>query len=292
MKKIGFLIDTSASVEFIEQDNVKVLPVKIVVNDGKKEVEYDDYTEFTRKDVVQNIKKGYDIKTSQTPYGLIEKNITDLLKKYDRVYCLTISKTLSGLYNSYCQIKKDLDKTIEKDRVIVVDTNALGMDQNYLIEEISKWEEEQIPIDKILVNIKNFTKKRCGGVIIRNLERLIKGGRLTGVKAIIAKALNLNLVIEWYSGALTYFDKSLKTSDAITKNINNIQQKVNFKENGIKKLVFYTDLPDNEERKKLVAETLEKLNLPNNFNYVLFEIPGVVVIYLGNNYFGFYVETF
>ena len=292
MKKIAFLIDTSAAIEFIKQENVEVLPVKIIVNDGKNEIEYNDYTEFSRKDVVENIKKGYDIKTSQTPYGLIEKNIVELLKKYDRVYCLQISKTLSGQYNSYCQIKKELDKTIEKDRVIVVDTNALGMDQNFLIEEITKWEEEQIPIDKIINNIKNFTKKRCGGVIIRNLERLIKGGRLTGVKAIIAKALNLNLIIEWYLGSLTYFDKSLRMNDAITKLANNIQQKINYKENGIKKIVFYTDLPDNEERKQLVAETLEKLNLPKDFNYILCEIPGVVVIYLGNNYFGFYVETF
>lgn len=290
MKKIGFLIDTSASIDYINNKDVKVLPVKINVNDGKSEKEYDDYVEFKMKDVVHGIKNGYDIKTSQTPYGIIQENIIEMLKVYDRVYCLTISKSLSGQYNSYCQIKKDLDKTIEKDRLIVVDTNALGMDQNYLIEEITNCEKQEMSIDKILSCIKEFTKRRCGGVIIRNLERLIKGGRLTGVKAILAKALNLNLVIEWYNGLLTYNDKSLKFIDAIDKNIANIEKKIKFKDNGIKRLVFYTDI-SGSEKNEFINYVLKKLDLPNNFKYVCTELPDVVIIYLGIDYFGFYIET-
>lgn len=291
MKKFGFLIDTSAEVRLIKNPDVNVLPVKISVDDGEEIIEYNDYVEFGMEDVVSAIKKGYDIKTSQTPYGLIEKNILDMLKKYERVYCLTISKTLSGLYNTYCSIKKNLEKTIDKDRVIVIDTNALGLDQNFLIESITEWENQNLSVDKILSNVKIFTKKRCGGVIIRNLERLIKGGRLVGIKAILAKALNLNLVVEWYNGCLTYRDKAIKMFDAIDKNIQNIEKNLNFREDGIKRLVFYTDIVDQNEKNKFIEYTLNKLSLPTNYKYICSPLPDVVVIYLGINYFGFYIES-
>lgn len=292
MKKIAFLVDTSCTPELLKGNNVKLLPVKVIIKDENGiEHEYDDYTEFKRKDVVDACINDKDIKTSQTPYGVIEKNIINLLKEYERVYCLTISKTLSGLYNSYCKIKSKLDETIEKDRLIVVDTNALALDQNFLIEEITNWEKEGLNIKEILENIKDFTRRRCGGVIIKNLKMLIKNGRLTGFKSVFAKTFNLNLIIEWNNGALTFKDKSLKSNDAIDRLIGIIQDDLDFKNKGIKKLVFYNGLIDQNEAKKRIEYTLSKLGLDKNYKYYDIELPSLIVIHLGIDYFGFYIET-
>ncbi len=198
MKKIAFLIDTSCMPEKIVAPNVRILPVKVNICDGDVTHEYDDYTEISKKEIIEAMRADKDIKTAQTPYGLIEENIVDLLKDYDRVYCLVISKTLSGLYNSYCQTKKRLDEIIDnKDRIVVVDTNALGIDINLMIDAIQGWEEQDLELEQILENVKTFTKKRSGGVVIKNLKTLIKGGRISGVKSVIAKALNLQLLIKW-----------------------------------------------------------------------------------------------
>ena len=138
MKKIGFLIDTSGMPELITQKNVRILPVKVSVTKKGVTKEYDDYTQISKNEIIKAMRDDCDIKTAQTPYGIIEENIIDMLKNYERVYCLVISKTLSGLYNSYCQIKTRLDEMIDKDRLVVVDTNALGIDINLMITAIQQ----------------------------------------------------------------------------------------------------------------------------------------------------------
>ena len=180
MKKIAFLVDTSCMPEQIKDPDVRILPVKVSITDKDGTQEYDDFTGISKKQIIQALRDDKDVKTAQTPYGLIEENIVDLLKEYERVYCLVISKTLSGLYNSYCQTKKSLDKIIEnEDRIVVVDTNSLGIDINLMIEAIKGWEKEHLPLEQILKNVETFCKKRSGGVVIRNLKTLIKGGRIS-----------------------------------------------------------------------------------------------------------------
>lgn len=285
MKKIAFLLDTSCISEDIKQTNVKVLPLQIVVNVNGEEKIYNDVEQISRKEVLHFLNSDADVKTSQTPYGVVESTIIDLLKDYDKVYCLPISKHLSGQYNSFISVKKSLEKNIQKDRVIVIDSLSVGFENNWLVSKITKWESENKSLEEIVELVKEWKQKQYGNIMVSNISTLVKGGRLTGVKAILVKVLNLKLMIQWFNGELTFKGKDKKIENTILKTIEYNNKSNSFKKNGINKLVFYSDLSDSETN-RLIKFTKESLGLQNNSKHELYKMPSIILAHLGDESFG------
>ena len=116
-------------------------------------------------------------------------------KKYDcgadRVYVVTLSAQLSGSYNS-ARVGRELFLESNPDaQVAVIDSKSAAAGETLLAHKILEWEGIGLGFTQIVQNVNNFIKKQKTTFMLEDLSILQKNGRLTGIKALLARTLNI-----------------------------------------------------------------------------------------------------
>ena len=285
MKKYCFLLDTSSDSDGLNiHEDSYVIPFGVIIGSNGQDKLYDDWYGISREEILDALDKGYDVKTSQAPFGIMYEKVEQLLKEYEKVVIFTITKEFSGTYQTYLNIKKQIeDSTGDKERILVVDSRGLGYMQNMAIETVKKGMDMNKSFAEIEKAVKNLISSYCGFTCITNAIQLVKGGRLKGLKAILVKALNLKLIIKYQDGKLDYQDKSLNLFGAMDKGIEMLRKELCLKKNKIKKLVFFSDLKDQNETIELMKYVKMKLNDFDNYEVIENKkFPAAIVAHLGN----------
>ena len=281
MKPFCFLIDTSFDFDNKLGDDVYILPAEIVETVNGKEKIYRDTIDITRDQIRKKLNKDADLKTSQTPYGVIYSKMEELLKNYQTIYVIVITKEFSGMFNTYNEIAKNLEKRNGKNRILVIDSKSTMIDQNWILDLVRKEAKNGSNFSTIEKKVKSFLTTMCGFTIISNAQQLIKGGRLTGLKSFLVKTLKLKLVIRYQNGALKFIDKSTDMEKAIEKGINDSISELKIPKNEIEKVVILSDL--NEVETKKYQAYVKKL-LSNYYvgEYTKSLLPSIVITHLGD----------
>lgn len=258
MKKYCFLLDTSSPEELFQRKNTFYLPFGMIIENSKnkEEIMLNDYDEISRDQIIENINDGCFFKTSQTPIGIIEEKISELLKTYDLVICMNISKNLSGTYNSLLSLKKKF-----KDNLLIIDTCAVGVQHIWLMDKIIELLNLNYTHSQIEKEMKDYIKRIYGGIIVTNANLLTKGGRLVGLKALLVKALNIKLIIEWKNGKLEFIDKDISLNKAADKLWDKISKELDLKNKKIERICFLNEIPG-EDGKKIIEHIKSKINDP------------------------------
>lgn len=122
----------------------------------------------------------------------------EYLKHFDKaeeVYIVTISSKLSASYNS---AKIALDMYSEengKSRVHLIDSRGAASSEMLIVNKLIELKEAGVDFDETVRLIEDFAVKKGTFFVLESLENLKKNGRLTGVKAFIAEALNIKPVM-------------------------------------------------------------------------------------------------
>ncbi|MGL4950385.1 MAG: DegV family protein [Mycoplasma sp.] len=289
-KKYCFLVDTSADPEIVKLDpNIEVMSINIVVGKDGQENSYADWKEITRKEVFDYMAKNYDLKTAQPTLGLIQEKMEMLIQKYEKVIVLPISSNLSGTYNTCMMVKKELEKTIGKNRILVADSKSITYLQSNLLIEIRQYLEKGLDLAAIENLIKDYEKKYCCATIVSNPIQLIKGGRLKGLKAILVKALNLKLIIKFQNGKLDFEDKAKDIFQAMDKSIAMLNKQLNFSKNKVKCIHIMSDLQD-ADTKQYSQYVAEKMKEFYTGKIEQGKLPTTIITHLGNGSFTIFVD--
>ncbi len=284
MKEFCFLIDTSFDFTFDLGPDVFVLPPEIIKTMNAKEIIYQDTINISRDDVRKFLANGADIKTSQTPYGIIQSKLEELLTKYKTIYCIVITKDFSGMFNTYTKIANSFEKKYGKNRIFVIDSKAAIIDQNWILDIVRKGAEKKENYSSIKKSISNLNAKLCGFTIISDATQLIKGGRLSGLKAILVKALSIKLIIRYKEGALKFIDKTRDIYTAIDKGFNDAYNQLKIPKNKLDKVVIFSDLNE-EDTNKLSNYVKNKLDSLYEEDIIVSKFPTIIIAHLGDSSF-------
>lgn len=284
-KKIAFLLDTGSSFQFSDNPNTFILPININIEKNDKELNFKEDIDINRSEVYECIDQGCIIKTSQPNIGLMLEKMKELVSKYDLVIAIPFSKELSKTYDTY----KSCANEIDKNKIIVLDSHPMSITGNWLVQEIMNLNNNnadlsQKNLDKLA---KQYRENQCGVVIVNDLKQLISGGRLTGIKGLLAKALKLKLGI-MYHGNLNLCAKDLTIEGTIDKSIDEINKKINFRKKGIKRVVAFPDLKNQKENEKYINYLKTKLKI-KDIEIAL--LPTSVIAHTGTNTFSFIIES-
>lgn len=191
MRKIGFVIDSTFG---YKGKFASIVPLKVII-DNK---EYVDGT-IGEGILVDALKNNKSITTSQPSPNLFVQAFEDELEKYDHVICLTVSKTLSGTFNS-ANLAKDIS---EKENITIIDTETVTEGALYIFEELLKLAEEGKSLEEVLGEFKRI--KANGSIIfsVDDLSTLVKGGRLGKISGIIGSLLRIKPILRFKEGVLT-----------------------------------------------------------------------------------------
>ena len=113
----------------------------------------------------------------------------------DRVYAVTLSAELSGSYNS-AVLGKNLyiEEYGEKD-IYVFNSRSASVGETLIALKIQECEEKGMSFEEVIETTEAYINGQNTYFVLETLETLRKNGRLTGLKAIVATALNIKPVM-------------------------------------------------------------------------------------------------
>ena len=122
----------------------------------------------------------------------------DYLKHFDKadeVYIITISSRLSASYNS-AKIAMDMyHEEKGKNKIYLIDSKGAAASQTLLANKIVELKNAGANYDETVKGVEELNAKKQTIFVLETLENLRKNGRLTGLKAFIAEALNIKPVM-------------------------------------------------------------------------------------------------
>lgn len=152
----------------------------------------------------------------------------------DHVYAVTLSAELSGSYNSAELGRKlYLEEYGEKD-IYVFNSRSASIGETLIALKIAECEEEGMDFQDIISTVEAYIESQNTYFVLETLDTLRKNGRLTGLKAVVATALNIKPVMGatpegniCQLGQARGTKKALsKMADVIIENLKNSKERI------------------------------------------------------------------
>ncbi len=152
----------------------------------------------------------------------------------EHVYAVTLSAELSGSYNS-AELGKSLylEEYGEKD-IYVFNSRSASIGETLIGLKIAECEEKGMEFQKIIETVEAYISEQNTYFVLETLDTLRKNGRLTGLKAMVATALNIKPVMgSTPEGTICQLGQARGVKKALTKmtetivgNLKNPAQKI------------------------------------------------------------------
>lgn len=191
----GLVVDSSCEVSDanIKKYDIKVVPLLLILN----EKEYLDKESMTSAEFYNRLQedKGMTPKTS-LPTPIKTKNaLLEALKTHDEVIYLGLSSKVSGTFQSFVTIAKQIEEQNPGKKIHCIDSYSISYGSGFMMEEIIKQIEAGKSVADIQAGIESMVQNFQIVVYLDTVDYLIKGGRLSKVKGFIANLLGLNPIL-------------------------------------------------------------------------------------------------
>ncbi|MGB9907277.1 MAG: DAK2 domain-containing protein [Candidatus Saccharicenans sp.] len=186
--RVALVVDSSCDLpaEILEKNQVVVIPFPINIGNhvflDKLTITPDKLYQLMRQEEILP-------QSAQPSPRTIENWLSFLSSHYEAILVLTISGGLSGYHNL---VKKTAEKFPEK-KVRVVDTHHLSGSYGLIVQRLLQhWSED---LDELASRAEELASKTELLVDIRTLKYLVRGGRVSPAKGLLAKLLNIKPII-------------------------------------------------------------------------------------------------
>ncbi|MBU5256171.1 DegV family protein [Tissierella praeacuta] len=174
--------------ELKQRLNISLVPFKIDI-DNKKFI---DNEEINMVELIDAMKSSPNpIRTSCPSPG-------DFVMEYknaDNIFAITISGKLSGTYNS-AVLAKDMAKEEEPDKFVhVFDSKSASVGETLVAIKIQELIEKKLNNFEIVEKVEKYINGMKTYFVLENLDNLIKNGRISKTKGLIANVLNLKPIM-------------------------------------------------------------------------------------------------
>jgi DegV family protein with EDD domain len=111
------------------------------------------------------------------------------------IYVVTLSSQLSGSYNSAELAKKLYLEEHPEKNIEIIDSRSASVGQALIVMKIRELIENCHPFAAVTEKVSAFRDQMMTKFVIESLDTLRKNGRLSGLQAFIASALNIKPVM-------------------------------------------------------------------------------------------------
>ncbi|MDO5410846.1 MAG: DegV family protein [Lachnospiraceae bacterium] len=204
--------------ELKQTGKITIVPLTLEVGDLSV---IDDET-FDQAAFIKAVREAKDCPRSACPSPNAFKEAYE--GEEERVYCITLSKHLSGSFNS-AMVGKDLyEEEFEGDgkQIAVFSSDSACCGEAVIAKKIMELEEKQLSFDEICAQTADFIYHMTTLFVIETLDTLKKNGRLTGLAAILATALNIKPLMGADHGVIIKLDQTRGMNKALKKLIEKV----------------------------------------------------------------------
>ncbi|MDW7660015.1 MAG: DegV family protein [Bacillota bacterium] len=246
--------DSSTEVDqsFLDLYPTTIVPFKLYL-DG---VEYVDDSNLDVDQFVETMKKSQDLPKSACP------SPNDFLEQFEgeevEIYIVTISSKLSGTYNS-AMVAKQLYESENpgKKFIHIFDSLGAAAGETLVTRMIHEFKKQNLVKDELVSEVSRFISDMSVMFISESLDNLIKNGRISKWKGLIASTLNiLPIMGADENGEIKLVEKVRNSNKAYVRLIEIMQDGI--VKNG-KKIVAITHV-GNWERANQIKEEISKIS--------------------------------
>lgn len=190
MEKIGVVVCSNAGTDYFDLGYpVEVMRSSLFL-DG---VEYKDYIDITAEEFYKRVsEEDLKISTAQCPTGVMADILNGMVEKgYKDIIAIVISKEFSGIYQGV-HIASEM---VNGAKVHIIDSKSVSFGQLYLVKEAIKMIKEGKEAEKIVEELLRLREKIEVLIVVSTLKYLVRNGRLSLPKAILATMLKIKPIL-------------------------------------------------------------------------------------------------
>lgn len=224
------LIDSSAGYteELAKNKGYEFVPLLMTLEKDDQCIEFaDDGKSISDAEFYDYLKKS-PIKTSQTPRGILINKWYELLKTYEYIFFIPISKGLSGQYQSAYTLSQEPDFL---NRVHVIDSDGVSYINKKIINDIKNYLDNGNDYKNLQNYVNDLKNQYAAFILPYQLDTLVTGGRVTRKAAKLAKFLKISPILEFH-GIIDKFGKTRTFPKAIKECLKEIKKRFNNTTNG------------------------------------------------------------
>ncbi|MCF7926667.1 MAG: DegV family protein [Candidatus Izimaplasma sp.] len=200
---------------YFEKHNISRVSLNVLEGD-KTYKELEITNEFIYEKILANKK----LSTSQpSPAEFLAAYEKAIDEGYDTIFVVTVSKELSGTYQSALLAKKMLD---EPNKIHLFDSIMAAYGNGLLVDQLRIMVDEDRPLEYIINRFNRLNKNSNLSFTIEDLKMLMKSGRISKAKAFIGRVLRVKPILSMDEGKLHLMDSERtykKVIETITEQI-------------------------------------------------------------------------
>jgi len=189
---IALVTDSIADLpqKFIDEHQIQIINLEILYRD----VTFLDKLTIQPSRLLDLISKEKKLPTSSQPNPKYIENLMDYLATYyQSVIVMTVSKELSGTYNSFLNFIRNNDDM--KKKISIINTRQNSGAQGLLVKKCAEDIAAKLPHDKIVEHIESLIESSKILVQVQSLDNMIKGGRLSVRAGSLAKKMGMKPIV-------------------------------------------------------------------------------------------------
>jgi len=271
--KTAIIIDSSVGIKDLSKYKDVYLAPLMIINSKGEEIKDDD--KFS-DDVFWDLNETDILKTSSTVVGDMYELWDNLLKKYDSIICIFISKGLSGQYASFKMLSNE-----EKyaNRVFIADSKAVSVIGERQLETTLKMIEDNHKPEEICNFLEEKWLNNITYIIPKSLTQLVRGGRISKAAASLAKLFKITPILK-FDGSIDKEDKTRTFNKALSIAL----QKIIANNKGKK---FVVDVAYTKCDESMLDEVLAMVTAAGCKVGIIRKLSNVIAVHTGKETIGF-----
>lgn len=198
----------------LKQDNIEYITMSYICED---EVLHDEANSFEDYENFYNeMRNGKVFSTTGLNVFEVREYFEYLLKKYNSdILHICLSSGLSGTYNIVQSVADELNENSEN-KIYVFDSLCATQPQNILVQYAKGLRDKEMSANEAMEALNNEVQHFMIYFFLNDLDALKRGGRISGIQAMMGKALQLRPLLTFDSeGKLRVIEKIMGTKKAI-----------------------------------------------------------------------------
>lgn len=277
MEKVKIIADSGCNIDLdmAKEYDISILPFNI----NFKDKSYTDLYELSREDFFIKYKESKErVTTSMPSPGKFLKLLEEEYQKgYRNFIVFSITKKFSGIYQMMDMMKEEFVEENPDARIKVIDTNTATIAAIYPVIKAAIYAKDGMGLDEIYKkSLDNLKYCNVAGVV-KNLDALVRGGRLPKT---IAKLANLIS----FSPVLCIEDGEIKLIKKVTGKKKSYKELIKYLKKLCKKYKDYQIIiggADSSDEIEILKEGLSR-EIENALDFKIIDVTAVIGSHLGD----------
>lgn len=172
----------------IEDHQIHMIPMSILIGDNQ----FLDKVTISPEQFYTLLQNGKKHPTSAVPsQKQIQNQLLFLSTHYESIILINISSKLSGMYD----LCRKTAEEFNSNKISIVNSKNLSAGEGLIALRIAESVRSGIPVQEIVKKSEEWTAKTKLLVDIATLKYMVRGGRVSPLKGLIAKVLNIKPLI-------------------------------------------------------------------------------------------------